>query len=75
MANAAHISHHVPHAPIDKQSQSAMKIAIIRKGDEHECVGCHDPERGAVHRHFGKYGWPVAAPRTTIDPLPMDRES
>jgi hypothetical protein len=30
MANAAHYSHHVPRELVDEQSQSGMKIAIIR---------------------------------------------
>jgi len=29
----------------------------------------------AVRKHFGKYGWPVAARGSTIDPLPISRDS
>ncbi len=29
----------------------------------------------AVRKHFGKYGWPVAAPGSTMDPLPRGRDS
>jgi hypothetical protein len=29
----------------------------------------------AVRKHFGKYGWPVAAPGSTIDPLPIGPNS
>ena len=29
----------------------------------------------AVRKHFGKYGWPLAAPGSTMDPRPVDRDS
>jgi hypothetical protein len=29
----------------------------------------------AVRKHFGKYGWLVAAPGSTMDPLPRGRDS